>query len=74
MAASALFVWEGTDKQGRRTKGEIASSNPAIAKAELRKQGINATRVRKKGAGLSFNSGKSINSADISLFTARWQP
>jgi len=69
MAASALFVWEGTDKQGRRTKGEIASSNPAIAKAELRKQGINATRVRKKGAGLSFNSGKSINSADISLFT-----
>ena len=69
MAASALFVWEGTDKQGRRTKGEIASSNPAIARAELRKQGINATRVRKKGAGLSFNSGKSINSADISLFT-----
>jgi type IV pilus assembly protein PilC len=69
MAASALFVWEGTDKQGRRAKGEIASSNPAIAKAELRKQGINATRVRKKGAGLSFNSGKSINSADISLFT-----
>ncbi len=52
MAASALFVWEGTDKQGRRAKGEIASSNPAIAKAELRKQGINATRVRKKGGGL----------------------
>src|SRR5512139_2663531 len=69
MAASALFVWEGTDKQGRRAKGEITSSNPAIAKAELRKQGINATRVRKKGAGLSFSSGKSINSADISLFT-----
>ncbi len=69
MAASALFVWEGTDKQGRRAKGEIASSNPAIAKAELRKQGINATRLRKKGAGLSFGSGKSINSADISLFT-----
>src|SRR4249920_2787327 len=69
MAASALFVWEGTDKQGRRAKGEIASSNPAIAKAELRKQGINATRVRKKGAGLSLSSGKSINSADISLFT-----
>jgi len=69
MAASALFVWEGTDKQGRRAKGEIASSNPAIAKAELRKQGITATKVRKKGAGLSFSSGKSINSADISLFT-----
>jgi type IV pilus assembly protein PilC len=70
MAASALFVWEGTDKQGRRAKGEIASSNPAIAKAELRKQGINATRVRKKGnAVFSLSGGKSINSADISLFT-----
>ena len=57
MAASALFVWEGTDKQGRRAKGEITSSNPAIAKAELRKQGINATRVRKKGAGLSLGGG-----------------
>lgn len=70
MAASALFVWEGTDKQGRRAKGEIASSNPAIAKAELRKQGINATRVRKKGGAMfSVSSGKAINSADISLFT-----
>ena len=69
MAASALFVWEGTDKQGRRAKGEISSSNPAIAKAELRKQGINATRVRKKGSGLSLGGGASINSADISLFT-----
>ena len=69
MAASALFVWEGTDKQGRRAKGEIASSNPAIAKAELRKQGINATRVRKKGSGLSLGGGASINSADICLFT-----
>ena len=69
MAASALFVWEGTDKQGRRAKGEISSSNPAIAKAELRKQGINATRVRKKGSGLGLGGGASINSADISLFT-----
>ncbi len=70
MAASALFVWEGTDKQGRRAKGEIASSNPAIAKAELRKQGINATRVRKKGGAMfSVGGGKAINSADISLFT-----
>jgi type IV pilus assembly protein PilC len=69
MAATALFVWEGTDKQGRRAKGEINSSNPAIAKAELRKQGINATRVRKKSAGLSLGGGGSIKPADIALFT-----
>src|SRR4030095_1316800 len=69
MAATALFVWEGTDKQGRRAKGEINSPNPAIAKAELRKQGINATRVRKKSGGLSLGGGGSIKPADIALFT-----
>jgi type IV pilus assembly protein PilC len=69
MAASALFVWEGTDKQGRRAKGEISSSNPAIAKAELRKQGINATKVRKKSQGLSFGGGASIKPGDVALFT-----
>ena len=70
MAQSALFVWEGTDKQGRKTKGEIASSNPNLARAELRRQGINATRVRKKAqmaAGLSL--GGAIKPADIALFT-----
>ena len=69
MAESALFVWEGTDKQGRKSKGEIASSTPAIAKAELRRQGIVATKVRKKTAGLSLGGGGSIKPADIALFT-----
>ena len=57
MAESATFVWEGTDKQGRKSKGEISSSTPAIAKAELRRQGIVATKVKKKGAGLSLGGG-----------------
>lgn len=69
MAESATFVWEGTDRQGRKTKGEITSSNPAIAKAELRKQGIVATRVKKKSNGLNFNIGGGVTPADISLFT-----
>ena len=69
MAESATFVWEGTDRQGRKTKGEITSSNPAIAKAELRKQGILATRVKKKSAGLGLSIGGGVTPADISLFT-----
>jgi len=69
MAESAIFVWEGTDKQGKKSKGEISSSNPAIAKAELRRQGIVATKVRKKTAGLSLGGGGSIKPADIALFT-----
>jgi len=69
MAQSALFVWEGTDKQGRKTKGEITSANPNLAKAELRKQGINATRVRKKAQMAGLSMGGSIKAADVALFT-----
>lgn len=69
MAESAVFLWEGTDKQGRKTKGEISSINPAIAKAELRRQGIKANKVRKKSAGLNLGGGGSVKAADIALFT-----
>jgi len=68
MAESAIFVWEGTDKAGKKSKGEITSTNPNIAKAELRRQGIKATRVRKKGRGVKLGGG-SIKPADVALFT-----
>jgi len=69
MAESATFVWEGTDKQGRKAKGEISSLNPALAKAELRKQGIVAKKVKKKSAGISLGGGAGITPGDIALFT-----
>ena len=69
MAESAIFLWEGTDKQGKKTKGEITSASPAIAKAELRRQGITAKKVRKKSAGFSLGGGASPKPADIALFT-----
>lgn len=70
--SEATFLWEGTDKQGRKTKGEINSVNPAVARAELRKQGIRATRVRKKSTGglmALLNAGGKVNAADITLFS-----
>ena len=69
MAETATFVWEGTDKQGKKTKGEISSVNPAIAKAELRRQGIVAKKVKKKSKPLAFGGGKPVKPADIALFT-----
>ena len=68
--ANKVFAWEGTDKSGRKTKGEITSSNANVAKAELRKQGINPTSVKKKGGGFSLaNFGQKITPGDIALFT-----
>lgn len=62
------FTWEGTDRKGTKVKGEMTGLNPALIKAQLRKQGINPTRVRKKSVSL-FGKGKKIKPLDIALFT-----
>ncbi len=71
MAVKALktstFAWEGTNKQGAKIKGEVSGQNPALVKAQLRKQGINPTKVRKKSASM-FSAGKKIKPMDIALF------
>lgn len=69
MAGSELtFIWSGSDRTGRTVNGEINAPSIAIAKAQLRRQGFNAKKVRKKPAAL-FSFGKNIIPADISVFT-----
>jgi len=70
-AANLTFAWTGTDKSGRKSSGEIISKNLNVAKAELRKKGIKATKISKKGGGLMalLNSGQKITPGDIALFT-----
>ncbi|KAA2284931.1 type II secretion system F family protein [Arenimonas fontis] len=63
------FVWEGTDKRGVKMKGESASKNANLLKAELRKQGINPTVVRAKSKPLFGAAGKAITSQDIAVFS-----
>jgi type IV pilus assembly protein PilC len=60
------FVWEGTDKKGKRIKGKMLAVSEAAVKADLRRQGVLAKRVRKEVQ--LFKSGKKINSEDIALF------
>ena len=67
---STVFAYEGTDKSGKKTKGEITSTNANVAKAELRKQGINPTKVKKKSRGFSLALiGAKVTPGDIALFT-----
>lgn len=61
------FVWEGTDKRGKRIKGKMLSVSVAAVKADLRKQGVLARNVRKEMK--LFKSGKRITSVDIALFS-----
>jgi type IV pilus assembly protein PilC len=72
MAEKALktstFSWEGTDKKGAKIKGEMGGQTPALVKAQLRKQGINPIKVRKKTTSI-LSAGKKIKPMDIALFT-----
>lgn len=70
-AANKVFVWEGTDKSGRKAKGEVTGTNLKLAQMQLRKQGIKTTKMSKKGGGLmaALNAGQKITPQDIALFT-----
>ncbi|CAD2266187.1 type II secretion system protein F [Stutzerimonas stutzeri] len=65
---TSVFSWKGTDRKGSKVKGELSGASPALVKAQLRKQGINPQKVRKKSVSL-FGAGKKIKPMDIALFT-----
>ena len=62
------YTYKGVDKKGTKILGEINSSSPALAKAQLMKQGITASSVSKKSKPLFGSSGKAIKPADIAVF------
>lgn len=65
---SAIYTWEGVNRNGRKVSGETSSHNPALVKALLRQQGINPGRVRKKSAGWP-SLAPSVKPVEIALFT-----
>ena len=63
------YIWEGKDSKGQKTQGELIGKSVALVKADLRRQGINPTKVRKKPKPLFGGGGKTkITPADISIF------
>lgn len=65
---TSSFTWEGTDQKGNKTKGEITGANVALVKAQLRKQGISPTKVRKQAFSLGGQKKKKITPFDIAIF------
>jgi len=63
-----VFAWEGTDKKGKKVKGETNAANPSVVKADLRRQGIKPLKVSKKSALLSSAKKKKIIAKDIAVF------
>ena len=58
------YSWEGKDKSGKIAKGEIRAIGEASASAQLRRQGITVTKIKK-----SARKGGSVTEKDVTLFT-----
>lgn len=72
MAETAImkepFLWEGTDKRGKKVKGKALANDEATVRADLRRQGVVPTRIRKQRKSLFAGKSK-ITTGDIALFS-----
>lgn len=59
------FSYQGTNNQGKKVKGEISATDVALARADLRRQGINPTKINKK-MGSFLSRKKPVKPGDIS--------
>jgi type IV pilus assembly protein PilC len=64
-----VFVWEGTDKRGKKMKGEQQSRTANLLRAELRRQGIQPGKVKPKAKPLFGSAGKPVTPKDIAVFS-----
>ena len=46
------FLWEGTDRKGNKIKGKSMAANEDAVRADLRRQGVVPSRIRKQGKSL----------------------
>jgi len=58
------YSWEGKDKTGKIVKGEMRAAGQALLSANLRRQGIQVTKIKR-----ASYSNKAITEKDITLFT-----
>src|SRR5687767_3995092 len=60
------FTWEGMDKRGNRVKGKSLAPDEQALRADLRRQGIAPSRVRKQSR---MKSGGKVKPEDIAIFS-----
>ncbi|MDE2137489.1 MAG: type II secretion system F family protein [Gammaproteobacteria bacterium] len=60
------FAWEGRDKRGARIKGRSLAPDENALRAELRRQGIAPSRIRKQRDG---RRGGKVDMGDIAVFS-----
>jgi len=61
------FTWEAKDMKGARVKGKLVASNEAAVRANLRRQGLVPTRIKKQSQ--LFQKRQKITTTDIAIFS-----
>jgi type IV pilus assembly protein PilC len=61
------FLWEGKDKRGHKVRGKSLAANEAALRADLRRQGVAATRVKTQSS--AFRRGGKVSNEDIAIFS-----
>src|SRR6202051_177255 len=61
------FLWEGKDKRGNKVRGKTLAVNEAALRADLRRQGVAATKVKTQRS--AFRSGGKVSNEDIAIFS-----
>ncbi len=68
VATSTSFLWEGTDRNGKKIKGKSLANDEAQVRSDLRRKGVVPTRIKKQSQGL-FGGGGKITTGDIAIFS-----
>jgi len=61
------FSWEGKDRTGKKIRGKVVAANETAVRAELRRQGVTPTRVRKQS--MLFRKQGRVTAGDIAIFS-----
>ena len=65
-----VFTWQGVNRKGKKINGELSANNVFELKAQLRKQGITPSKVKKKPKPLfGLGGDKAITPGDIAVIS-----
>ena len=67
VAKQFTFLYEGTDKTGKKVKGQLLAGGETMVRDVLRRQGVVVQKIKKQGR--LAGAGKKITEKDIALFT-----
>jgi type IV pilus assembly protein PilC len=63
------YVWQGINRKGQKVSGEMQGENPNQVKAELRKQGVNVSKIHRKSQSLFSKYSGAIKPMDIAIIS-----